>query len=590
MANKPGGYLLGQETELAIRFDPARSSDHPGNKVIFDHFYQAISTIVKTKNGKRNFIQDQFFVQNGGAIYYEHHPQSLRKGLIECATPECSSTHELILYQRAAERLLQKAIPLVKAQLNAIGIDGELSLLKNSRDFEGNTYGSQENYDSFLASGLRLLLLRTLLIAYLPIALAFKVLYVGLLIPFVISVFAAKLCTESLLVLITGMTYRSRDDKAGLLTNLRQALRRHTDRLNFDAEDQDEFLLKLEYAVFYPIFWLSYKPLITIYNRMCFKDQKKALEAHVITRIIYTGAGSILDDGSFILSEKSLAINNSERRSIHRTDKPLFDCGNLIKDYELAIWEVFILRFKAWKKILSSTQRLQIAYSDSNRSHIAEFLKVGVTGLLIRIANADGLKAAPRLKYGVGDLHKVTKDLSFAAKLELTDGSEMTALEIQQRYLQLATDYLQTPRATLEDHEIVRLWREVLGKIKTDTTSLLGRLDWVTKKYLLQSSDGQLEYWSLKKIDLKYHELGTGYFDLMQRDGMTLDIFTSEEVERAVFEPSSPDRVKLRSRLIQSVSLADQPMTISWSQAKIGRWNPKVISLSDYKNNHEDIL
>ena len=32
----------------------------------------------------------------------------------------------------------------------------------------------------------------------------------------------------------------------------------------------------------------------------------------------------------------------------------------------------------------------------------------------------------------------------------------------------------------------------------------------------------------LKKIDLKYHELGTGYFDQMQQEKMTLDIFSKE--------------------------------------------------------------
>ena len=588
MANKRSENLLGQETELAIRFQPASHCTHPGNKIIFDYFHEAIASLVKTRSGKRSFIQDQFFVQNGGAIYYEHHPQSLRKGLIETATPECSSTHELVLYQRAAERLLEKAKPVAIDLLKADGIEGELSLLKNCRDYEGNTYGSQENYDAELASGKSLWLFRSCLIAYLPIALVFKLLYVLLLLPFVFSIFCAKFCLESLLFVLSGLSLRSRDKNRSLLSTLQLVLQGHCERLSFDNNDHDEFLLKFEYALFYPLFWLSYKPLIVIYNRFAFLPQRQALGAHCISRIVYTGAGSLLENQDFILSEKSLAITQSERRSIHRTDKPIFDCGNLIKDYELAIWELFIFRLKSWSHIFSRGQRLQIAFSDSNRCHLSEFLKIGTTNLLVRMANRGLLSDAPQIQRSAEALHMVTADLDFKNKIETKSHGLMTVFEIQQWYLNQARSFLHSEEhsahVTMEDHEVIRLWTETLEGLQRSPEKLIGRIDWVTKKYLLQTSSDELDYWELKKIDLKYHEIGTGYFDLLQRDGLTLDVFTSEEVETAVYEPSSPDRVKLRSRLIRSIQLADQPMTISWSQAKVGRWNPKVISLKDYQN------
>ena len=587
MANN-SDYLLGQETELAIRFRPTEYGEHPGNKVIFDTFYQVIQSLVKTKPGKRNFIQDQFFVQNGGAMYYEHHPQSLRKGLIESATPECHSAHELVLYQRAGERLLTKAMPTVTKRLSDMGYEGELSLIKNSRDYEGNTYGSQENYDSFLADTRELWLLRVILISLIPLAIGFKIFYLLSLIPFVFFVFVTKLFLETILVFMSGGLLKRFINKFVSVNTLRSLFRQSAQRLTFETDDTEEFLLKLEYAIFYPLFWISYKPLILVYNRFAFRRQREQLHGHIVSRIIYTGAGSLLKEGHFVFSEKSVAINHFQRSTIHRNDKPLFDCGNLIKEFELAIWEMFLFRFGSWKSLLSRDHRLQVAFSDSNRSHLSEFLKIGVTSLLVRMANENYLTDAPRMKNPVDALQIITRDVGLSQTVELANGEPMTAIQIQNWYLQKAKEFLKEKTVGIEDHEVVRLWEEVLKTLSHDPEKLIGRIDWVTKKYLLQTSGEGLDYWDLKKIDLKYHELGTGYFDQLQENKMTLDIFTDDDVETAVYEPSSPNRVKIRSRLIRSIAFSDKPMTISWSQAKIGRWKPKVISLEDYRENRDD--
>ena len=582
MASDPH-HLLGQETELAIRFQE-KAGSHPGNKVIFDYVARAIKTIVKTKPGKRNFIQDQFFVQNGGAVYYEHHPQSLRRGLIECATPECHTAHELILYQRAQEALLTKALPMAQKFMAYDGIDGELSLLKNCRDYEGNTYGSQENYDSYVAKGLRWYGLTTFLILYIPIALALKFVYLALLIPFVMMIFCSKILVELLLAVSSITIFEKILSKLKAGNSVKDYLQHGILRLDFEAEDTEESLLKLEYSIFYPLFWLSYKPLIMLYNQLAFKQQRVQINAHIISRILFTGAGSLLEDDSFILSEKSMAINCFLRRSIHRNDKPLFDCGNLIKEYELAVWELFLLRIHSWKGMLKKDQRLQVAFSDSNRCHFSEFLKIGTTSLVVRMANEGYLSDAPRFADPINALQKITADLELKEKCEMEGGESLSALEIQHWYLERAKEYLKKATVNIEDHEIVRLWGNTLLMLEKDPSALIGRVDWITKQYLLTSSGSDLDYWARKKIDLKYHEIGDGYFETLQQKGITLDLFNHDDVERAIFEPSSSKRAKVRSRLIKSIALEGHPMTVSWSQAKIGRWNPKVISLSEYKN------
>lgn len=581
--NRP---LHGQETEVAIRFDPQGGS-HPGNKVIFEYLTQALQKIVRTKPGKRNFIQDQFFVENGGAIYYEHHPQSLQKGLIEFATPECHSAHELVLYQRAQEALLCRALPIAQKMMSYDGIDGELSLIKNGRDYEGNTYGSQENYDSFIARGMTFYILCTLLIAYVPLAMALKLVYIALLVPFILTVFVLKVSLEFVSIFRMFPLIGKLHDQ--VLPRLGQYWYDKSDSSFKDSsEQQEEFLLSIEYSMFYPLFWISYKPLILICKGFAFREQSRSIHAHIVSRMIYTGVGSLIENGVFVISEKATGINCITRRSIHRTDKPMIDSGNVIKEFELAVWDAFLFRFQSWSNILKKEQRLQISCSDSNRCQVAEFLKVATTSLIVRMSNDGFISDAPQLVDPIASLNMVGRDLDLKDKMLTRSGQSLSAIEIQRWYLNKSEQYLnQQKTVTLEDQETLRLWKQVLDCLEHAPQSLIGRIDWITKAQLIEQAGADLDYWGKKKIDIKYHELGSGYYEDMQAQGLSLDIFDSSEIEEAIHKPSSCLRAQMRSHLIKNVALDQYPMTISWSKARLGRWNRKVISLENYKNDKD---
>ena len=139
--------LLGQETEYAIAFRPERESKRPTNLQVFLALRKAIGSLVATKPGHKS-LHYEFFVENGGSFCYEFLPHRINDGLIEGRTPECHSALELVHYQRAQELLLQKAIPQATKNLHKDGFFGHISLIKNCKDIEGNTYGAQENYDA----------------------------------------------------------------------------------------------------------------------------------------------------------------------------------------------------------------------------------------------------------------------------------------------------------------------------------------------------------------------------------------------------------------------------------------------------------
>lgn len=73
---------------------------------------------------------------NGARYYVDHaHP--------EVSTPECATPSEVVLYDRAAEFIIQRSMERAAARL-APGT--ELIAYKNNSDGKGNSYGCHENY------------------------------------------------------------------------------------------------------------------------------------------------------------------------------------------------------------------------------------------------------------------------------------------------------------------------------------------------------------------------------------------------------------------------------------------------------------
>ncbi len=73
---------------------------------------------------------------NGARYYVDHaHP--------EISTPECSDAREVVVFDRAAERIVQVSMDAAGRML---GGDGEIIVHKNNSDGKGNSYGCHENY------------------------------------------------------------------------------------------------------------------------------------------------------------------------------------------------------------------------------------------------------------------------------------------------------------------------------------------------------------------------------------------------------------------------------------------------------------
>jgi proteasome accessory factor A len=80
------------------------------------------------------------FLPNGARLYLDvgSHP--------EYATAECDSFMDLILQDKAGERILEELIDDAQKRLAEEGIEGEIYLFKNNTDSGGNSYGCHENF------------------------------------------------------------------------------------------------------------------------------------------------------------------------------------------------------------------------------------------------------------------------------------------------------------------------------------------------------------------------------------------------------------------------------------------------------------
>ena len=80
------------------------------------------------------------FLANGARLYLDvgSHP--------EYATPECDNVYDVVVHDKAGERILEQLLIGAEHRLVEEGIRGDIYLFKNNTDSAGNSYGCHENY------------------------------------------------------------------------------------------------------------------------------------------------------------------------------------------------------------------------------------------------------------------------------------------------------------------------------------------------------------------------------------------------------------------------------------------------------------
>ena len=212
-------------------------------------------------------------------------------------------------------------------------------------------------------------------------------------------------------------------------------------------------------------------------------------------------------------------------------------------------------------------RRLHLLVGDSNMSEYATALKVGTTALMLELLE-ERIVPDVKLLDPVQAIREISRDLEYRWEVQLEDGRYTTASEIQYQYLELAERYLRGLDS--EADWVLDEWRFVLDALVHDPMALVDRVDWVTKKWLLESfmEAEQLDWqdtW-VQSLDLEYHNLNPGrglYFDL-RKQGIVRKVVSDEMVNRAMVTPPQDTRARARSAVMRELTDHKARYVIDW--------------------------
>lgn len=570
--------LAGLETEYAIRFTPRPGGRPASNARVYAAVMRSVGGLVHLHSRRgiargRDVEQGSVFVQNGGAFNYEALGTSPHGGLLEGATPECRGPTQLLLYQRAQEELLRRALPAAEEELALDGYPGEIGLLKNCRDAYGHLYGAQENYTVEIARGPALWALRAALLLGMPFVLL-----------------GAVTLWATLLVMLAGAVLLGLVFLLGhLIGILVPPLSRWLDR-RFPTEpgpDPDRRtpvrFARAARAVDLIFSQATIAPLSWPARWLALGRVRRGTLAFFVSRPILSGAGTLVEGDEFALSEKGPGIRRVVRVDAHPDARGIFELPDVLK----AGGGLVTMKPRALLRPFRRRQRLQLGLSDSNMAQVAEYLKIGTTLLVLDMLESGWLEDAPQLADPIASLHAVAADPGLRAELPLRGGGAMTALALQRHYHERAVAYLSAAEVVaMEARQVVRLWGQALDGLERDPGSLVGRLDWVTKRFLLESCDpgGAERTAALKKIDLRYHEISGGYFGRLEAELAGARLVSEADVERAMTAPPPETPAFVRGRLVAELADSDARVRVDWDQVRIGGpVRGQVIRLSDHR-------
>ena len=229
-------------------------------------------------------------------------------------------------------------------------------------------------------------------------------------------------------------------------------------------------------------------------------------------------------------------------------------------------------------------RRIHLLLGDSNMAEYATALKLGTTGLVLQLIEEGHAPQDIEIDEPVEALQEISQDQERQWLVQLRSQKTISALDIQEEFLNCAVQHYQG-----QDEEtdwVLEQWAAVLNDLHGDYTKLVGRVDWASKLWLLESfrEAEQLE-WSdpmLKSLDLEYHNLNPikGLYYGLLEEGRVPRLTTDTLINLATVQAPKNTRAYGRSELVNyllnsrpideetDVSTAEglfPPYVINWS-------------------------
>lgn len=217
-------------------------------------------------------------------------------------------------------------------------------------------------------------------------------------------------------------------------------------------------------------------------------------------------------------------------------------------------------------------RRLHVIVGDANMSEVSTYLKMGTTAIVLAMIEQDWFQGdVPSPRDPVRDLHMVSHDPTLQTKVELTDGSFWTALDMQQWFHEQASLFCEEAGSGDIDpqtRDVLDRWGYVIDNVGTHPARIAHMVDWVAKLNLLEAyRERENLAWGdpkLELIDLQYSDIRAdkGLAFVLERRGQLERLTTQEMVEDAVSHPPLDTRAYFRGTCIDR--FPDQIAAASW--------------------------
>ena len=311
-----------------------------------------------------------------------------------------------------------------------------------------------------------------------------------------------------------------------------------------------------------------------------------ALLAFLTLRVLYSGAGRVgstmtgefrgesapaSGESVFQMSQRADYINNDlfewvqfNRAIINTRDEPLAD----------------VRKFR----------RLHLLHGDTNVLPVSLLLKVGTTSLVLDLLEIDQLP-----KVILADAVMTFRTLSHHPEgpwlVPLANGRFAGAVDLLRQFQEKAEAEFRGRDA--ETDSLLSIWESTLNALAGNTESLVGQVDWVTKRWLLKKFIVQEDLrWSdpwLKSQDLEFHQI-----DPERSLGRALEATPLEwrvadsTVAAATLQAPANTRAALRGQAMELLRMQPNPYFVDWEILGADGANPLSL-LNPFESNPAEV-
>jgi proteasome accessory factor A len=232
-------------------------------------------------------------------------------------------------------------------------------------------------------------------------------------------------------------------------------------------------------------------------------------------------------------------------------------------------------------------RRIHLLLGDSNMAEVATALKIGTTALVLQLIEEGHAPSGLDLPEPVETLQELSRDQERAWLVTLASGKTLSAIDLQEHYLKAAQQHCHG-----QDEEtdwVLEQWESVLTDLRGDYSKLVGRIDWASKLWLLESyREAEHADWDdpmLKSLDLEYHNLDPKkglYFGLLE-EGRAPRVTTDKAVELAEQHPPRNTRAFGRGELVRHLLACGPPEDKETRRKEERFFPPYVINWSVFQ-------